>query len=103
MIAPVATLELFGWETIDPVATRLAAAALLAIGGESLRMRHASLETYRAMLDLKLIWSAAAMLGLGWSGLTDGPVITWGFFGVFLSFFLLWANYRRQLSSAGDR
>jgi hypothetical protein len=97
MIAPVTTLELFGWETIDPVATRLAAAALLAIGGESLRMRHASLETYRAMLDLKLIWSAAAMLGLGWSGLTGAPPAVWVFLAIFTAFFLLWANYRRQL------
>ena len=67
MFAPVATLELLGWDSVDPASTRLVAAALLAIGGESLRMRKAGLEVYRVMLDLKLIWSAGAMLGLGWS------------------------------------
>lgn len=98
MFAPVATLELLGWDSVDPASTRLVAAALLAIGGESLRMRKAGLEVYRVMLDLKLIWSAGAMLGLGWSGLTHGPVIIWGFFAIFAAFFVLWLFYRRQLA-----
>jgi hypothetical protein len=50
------------------------------------------------MLDLKLIWSAGAMLGLAWSGLTEGPVASWGFFALFTAFFVLWAYFRRQLA-----
>jgi hypothetical protein len=99
MIAPTATLKLFGWEFVDPVATRLVSAALLAIGGESLRMRHASAESYRLMLDLKLIWSSGAMFGLAWSGFSGGPAAVWLFFGLFAIFFLVWWFFRRKLSS----
>ena len=97
MIAPSATLNLLGWETVDPVATRLVSAALLAIGGESLRMRHASADGFRTMLDLKLIWSASAMLGLAWSGLSGGPGMVWGFLVIFAIFFGVWWFYRRKL------
>ena len=32
MLAPEATLHFFGWQTVDPIATRLVAAALFGIG-----------------------------------------------------------------------
>jgi len=40
--APVFTLKLFGWETVDPATSRLVAAALFGIGIESLLGRNAS-------------------------------------------------------------
>ena len=47
-----------------PLLGRMVAAALVAIGGHSLRMRRADVSAYRAMLDLKLLWSGAAMAAL---------------------------------------
>src|SRR5438132_7923867 len=64
LVAPAAVLRHFGWTCVDPVATRVAAAALLAIGGQSFLGRHAGVEAYRSMLSLKVIWSIAAALGL---------------------------------------
>ena len=63
-LAPVATLRLLGWTAVDPVTTRLVAAALLAIGAQSYLGRHEELPTFRALLNLKLIWSSAAILAL---------------------------------------
>ncbi len=38
-VAPELTLSLFGWTTVDPIATRLVGAALMGIGVESLQTR----------------------------------------------------------------
>ncbi len=55
--APREVLALFGWIAIDPLATRLAAAALMGIGLESLLGRKAGREAFKGMLQLKVIWS----------------------------------------------
>src|SRR5947209_7141406 len=65
LVAPEILLRFFGWHEIDPIATRLFAAALLAIGGQSLLGRNGSVNEFRAMLNLKLIWAAAAVIALG--------------------------------------
>ncbi|RLF66447.1 MAG: hypothetical protein DRN57_07135 [Thermoplasmata archaeon] len=64
---PERSLELLGWETIDPLLTRVAAAAFFAIEIESLIGRRASLDGFGNMLNLKLIWSLAAVIGIGWA------------------------------------
>ena len=64
MLAPVFILKLFGWETVDPIMTRLVAAALFGIGIESFLGRNAGLEAYEGMLNLKIIWSLGAVVGL---------------------------------------
>ena len=56
LLAPVFTMTLFGWTTIDPATTRLVGAALLAIGIESYLGRNASAAVFEAMLNLKIIW-----------------------------------------------
>jgi hypothetical protein len=102
-VAPVYVLELLGWQTVDPVATRLVAAALFGIGIESLLARNAGRATYRGMLNLKVIWSAAATMGLAW-GLVDGahgrPLLLWAAFGIFLAFHILWLYWRVKLGRA---
>ena len=100
-IAPVWTLQLVGWTEVDPVTTRLVAAALFGIGIESLLGRNADVEAFRAMLNLKVIWASTATLGLGWSALQGSPPMTWAFFGIFLSFLTVWSTYRIRLGSAG--
>ena len=90
-------LGLFGWEHIDPVTSRLVGAALLGIGGESLLGRNSQRETFQALLNLKIIWAAGAILGIG-LGIKDGASpIVWGVLGIFVIFLVIWIYYRIQL------
>ena len=100
--APREVLGLFGWVEIDPLATRLAAAALFGIGLESLLGRKAGRESFKGMLQLKLIWSAFATLGLACSTLEGNlkyPIIGWLLAGVFAAFHVLWWYWFAQLKN----
>ena len=98
ILAPRAFLGLLGWTSIDPVAARLVGAALIGIGGESYLGRNASLETYRGMLNLKILWSASAFFGLLFTLLSEGqPVMAWAFVAIFGGFCCLWSYYRVRL------
>src|SRR3990167_5249218 len=56
-IAPAWFLSLFGFTVVDLVTARLVAAALFTVGGISLLSRTESVNTYKALLKLKIIWS----------------------------------------------
>lgn len=99
-VAPRAFLGLLGWTAVDPLATRLVAAALLGIGVESLLGRRAGADTFRAVLNLKIIWSAAATIGILWSQLEGGPKVGWLAFAIFAGFHALWVFYRLRLRAA---
>lgn len=92
--APRWTLTLLGWPTVDPIATRLVAAALFGIGIQSLLGRGEDAATFRALLNLKIIWSAAATVGIVWSLLEGGPPLGWAFAAIFAAFNALWVRYR---------
>ena len=94
---PEVILPLLGWTTLDPISTRVVGAALMGIGIESLLGRDASVEVYRAMLNLKVIWSGSALLGIGLGLWKGAPTAGWLFFGVFLLFFCVWAYYRLKI------
>ena len=96
-MAPVALLQLFGWHPIDPIATRLFAAALLGIGGQSLIGRNGGATEFRAMLNLKLVWAAAASVGLGIGVLSGGPAVAGLGMIVFVAFFALWLYWRIRI------
>lgn len=98
LVAPVAFLEALGWTCVDPIASRLVGAALMGIGVQSLLGRNESVETFRAMLQLKIIWSATATVGLLVSQLQGGPPLGWAFVAIFAGFNGLWTWYRVQLS-----
>ena len=99
-LAPEAILRLFGWHPVDPITTRLFAAALLGIGGQSWLGRHGGIREFTGMLNLKIIWAASASLGLLIGGLTGGPILTWLGLGVFLAFLALWLFWRLRLRRA---
>ena len=99
LVAPRAFLGLLGWSCVDPIATRLVAAALFGIGIQSLLGRSEAVATFRAMLNLKIIWSAVATIGLVWSQLEGGPVLGWAFVAVFASFNVVWTYFRWRLRS----
>ncbi|NQU29461.1 MAG: hypothetical protein HQ525_02215 [Anaerolineae bacterium] len=98
LIAPVWMLTLFGWPNIDPFTARMVGAALIGIGGESLLGRNANAETFRAMLNLKLLWASTAIIGMVTTLMTGNyPLIGWGIVGIFVIFFFVWLYYRLQL------
>ena len=98
LIAPVWMLSLFGWQTIDPFTARLVGAALIGIGGASLTERNASVEAFRSMLNLKLLWASAAIIGMTVTMLGGGyPLIGWGIVAIFVAFFFVWLYYRNLL------
>ena len=94
-IFPFQSLSFLGWHTIDPLATRIIASALFAIGGVSLIARNATPEVYREILTLKIIWSFFVTTALV-IALMQGE-ITWGILVsiiLFVFFGLVWAYYR---------
>ena len=98
---PRLDLSLFGWQTVDPFTARLVGAALIGIGGASLLERNASADTFRAMLNLKLLWASAAVIGMTITMLSGGyPLIGWGIVLIFVGFFFVWLYYRSQLDKS---
>lgn len=95
LIAPIWLMTLFGFENPDPFTARLVGAALLGIGGESLLGWEGPIEAFRAMLNLKIIWSLAAIgaiiLTLVVSG---GPLMAYIILLIFAGFSGLWMYYR---------
>lgn len=97
-IIPQAILSFFGWPNIDLITTRLFAAALFGIGIESFLGKDAGRETYLNMLNLKIIWSTFAILGLFISILQGANhIITWFGILVFGLFNLLWIYWKKLL------
>ncbi|HSF80736.1 MAG TPA: hypothetical protein VLA49_05860 [Anaerolineales bacterium] len=97
LLAPERVMPLIGWNAVDPITSRLVGAALMGIGVESLLGRKASLETYRAMLNLKIIWAASAVVGISLGLAAGGPPAAWVFLGIFAAFLGLWGYYRNLL------
>ena len=102
LIAPLPLMRLFGWQTVDPFTARLVGAALLAIGGESFLGRNAGVESFRGMLNLKIIWSAAAVIGMAATLLAgNAPPFGWAFVAIFAGFNVIWTTYRIRLREQG--
>jgi hypothetical protein len=90
LIAPEAFLGFLGWEVVNPMSARLVGAALVGIGTESFLCRNDGLEVFRALLRLKVLWSAAAVAGLLFTQLQGAPPMGWAFLAIFAAFHLLW-------------
>ena len=94
---PQALLNLFNWGTYDPIMARLVGAALMGIGVESLLGRNADTGTFRAMLNLKVIWASSALFAFG-AGIAEGAAsIAWVLMGIFAIFWVVWVYYRMKL------
>ncbi|MDG1950308.1 MAG: hypothetical protein P8J32_05855 [bacterium] len=92
--APVWALGLLGVDVSDPLFVRLFAAALFGIGGVSMLVQKESLEVYRAMLKLKIIWSSAAIAAFVWAMFTNPPSLGLFLgFGAFTVFFFIWRYF----------
>ncbi len=98
-IFPRFILEFVGATTIDPLATRIVAAALFAIGGISLVSKNASLEVYKNLLILKIIWSTFAILGILITIFTTGSnLLSWLTLVIFAIFSSIWIYYYKTVS-----
>jgi len=97
MIAPLRFLSLLGWQTVDPIATRLVSAALLGIGIESFLGRNGPAGQFAGMLSLKIVWSSAAIVGLVLSAILNWeawPLFGWALIMFFVGFNLLWVYWK---------
>ena len=97
LLVPELVMPLLGWNTIDPIASRVVGAALMGIGFESYLGRKANAEVFRAMLNLKIIWSGSAILGIGLGIWQGGARAGWLFLGIFIIFWIVWIYYWRKL------
>ena len=105
MLAPVKMLSLFGWQTVDPYTVRMAAAALFGIGIQSYLERHAGAEAFRSLLNQKIIWSSAVVVGLVLSlaeRAQGNPPFAWLVLLIFVGFNLLWVYWRKELDRAAS-
>lgn len=94
---PEFVMPLLGWTPIDPIASRVVGAALMGIGIESWIGRNAGMDVYRAMLNLKVIWSSSAIIGIGLGIWKGGSLAGWLFLGVFALFWFVWTYYLLKL------
>lgn len=99
-VAPVTILSLLGWTTVDPLATRMVAAALVGIGVESFLGAGNGREHYLGMLRLKVLWSLTANLGILLSIVQGAPAMAWLLQAIFVGFSALWVTYFLRLSRA---
>jgi len=102
LLFPIEFLQLLDWNIIDPFATRIVAAALFGIGIESWLGRNASVETFKNMLNLKIIWSGAVIIGtiLSIYQTTYSTTIAeWLLLVTFLFFHIVWVYWRTKIKS----
>lgn len=100
-VFPVQSLFLLGFSPVDPLATRLVAAALLAIGGVSLGVKNSGPEAFKILLNLKIIWSGAALLAIAltaFEGKVRAPAVA-VIFSIFAIFFCVWVYYRLKFNT----
>jgi hypothetical protein len=88
----------FGWKDVDPILSRLVGAALIGIGGESLLSRNGSVEVFRSLLRLKIIWAAAAILAIALGIGAGGARQAWIFLLIFGIFLVVWIYYHNKLN-----
>ncbi len=100
LVAPRFFLSALGWTRVDPVASRLVAAALFGIGIESFLARSAPLSAFPALLNLKIIWSWGAVAGILISIVEGAHGVPWalaGFLFIFAAFNVLWTWWLRRV------
>ena len=97
LFLPHKLLPFLGWTSYDPLTSRLVGAAFMGIGLESLLGRNASAETFRAMLNLKIIWASSALFAIAVALYEGVPTVAWAFLGIFAVFWAVWVYYRMKL------
>ena len=105
LLAPGLLLRALGWPAVDQASSRLAGAALLAIGGQSLIGRDGTVETVESLLRLNMMWSYGAVVALVAAIGAGAPSPTWALLSLLVAFAGVWTHHRvrfRQLAAARD-
>ncbi len=100
--APAVFMQFLGWKSIDPITARMVAAALFGIGGESLLCIKLGRDAFKAMLNLKIIWSVTAAIGFTIalvSGTFGHPFVGFSLLAVFTGFNVIWIYWRLKLET----
>lgn len=96
-VVPELFLEAVGWTAVDPLLARIVAAALFGIGVESLLGFRMEMVAFRAILNLKMVWSAAATIGILWAiieGSAPQTWFVWAILALFVVFLAAWIRWR---------
>ncbi len=99
-VSPLWFLNILGWETIDPIAARMVAAALFGIGIESFLCRNYGKDAFLSMVTLKVIWSLASVTGLAIGlakGLFGNSITGIILLATFILFNILWSYWLIRL------
>ncbi len=102
LLFPQWVAEQFHFNLGEPFIARLVAAAFLAIGTTSLLRRNDSMESYRAMLTLKILWSSLALFGLFLSLAQGASSAVYGPIGIFAVCWALWVYYFVKIKKTTD-
>jgi hypothetical protein len=105
LFTPTLVLTPLGWGHVDEASTRLVGAALVAIGAQSYFARNAGVEVYKAILNLNLVWSFAAIFGLGAAIGRGAPSAAFPLLSAFIALAGVWSHYRirfKQLAAARE-
>ena len=93
-------LNLLQWDQIDPIASRIVAAALFAIGIESWLVRDSNPKTYINMLNLKIIWSGVVVTGISFTLYKthfSATIFELLLLFIFLFFHIIWLYWRFRI------
>jgi hypothetical protein len=102
LLAPESFLMRLGWTAIDPVSPRLLGAALLAMGAQSWRARNQGPDVLRALLGVKTIWTAAAIVGLVLAITQGAPSLTFALLATCLALSGVWIHYTIRLRQQAE-
>ncbi|MBW2701187.1 MAG: hypothetical protein JRF33_10245 [Deltaproteobacteria bacterium] len=65
-------------------------------------MHKGSFDAFNTMLTLKILWSSAAIIAIVLGLVEGGASSLWLFFGIFVSFSVVWIYYKLQLTRGRD-
>jgi hypothetical protein len=97
LVLPEPVLSRLGWVAVDPLASRLVGAALVALGWQSWRSRKSGRAVYRALLGLKVIWCSLAIIGSIAAIGAGAPQPTWALLSALLIFDGVWIHHAVRL------
>ena len=97
LVLPELVLSRLGWVAVDPLASRLVGAALIALGWQSWRSRKSGRAVYRALLGLKVIWCSLAIVGSIAAIGAGAPQPTWALLSALLVFDGVWIHHAVRL------
>jgi hypothetical protein len=97
ILFPGVMLQIFGFPPTEQFTTRLLGAGLLGMGGAIFLMRNKGIISYRTMLNIKIIWSLAAIIAITVSLYLGESRRVLVFLAIFIVLVSTWLYYRWQM------